>query len=208
VLKITTYCKAFNGQAFLNGKLCLDASADSFKEMIDELVRKYKITHPRFGKMDSLSQLGFTVADLVLQGTRLAEIHEPYKLGVVLSNSSSSLDTDLKYQESTTGIPSPSLFVYTLPNIVLAEICIKNNFKGENCFFVSEKPDFKLLYMIISEMLDSNRLDACLGGWVEVLDEKYEAFIFLAEHGLDDPTREFTEENIRNIYNATPLWNS
>ena len=208
MLKITTYCKALNGQAFLNGKPCLDSSAVSFKELIDELVRKYKITHPRFGKMDSLSKLGFTVADLVLQGTRLAEIHEPYKLGVVLSNSSSSLDTDLKYLESTAGIPSPSLFVYTLPNIVLAEICIKNNFKGENFFFVSEKPDFKLLYMTINEMLDSNRLDACLGGWTEVLGEEYEAFIFLAEHGLDDPTHEFSEENIQNIYNTTPLWNS
>lgn len=207
MLKITGYCTALNGQAFLNGKPCLDNSVDSFKEMIDELVIKYKITHPRFGKMDRLSQLGFTIADLVLQGTGLTEIHEPFKLGIVLSNSSSSLDTDLKYWESTANIPSPSLFVYTLPNIVLAEICIKNNFKGENFFFVSEKPDFKLLYSTISEML-SNRLDACLGGWVEVLGESYEAFIFLAEHGQDDPTHEFTEENIKNIYNTTPLWNN
>ena len=152
MLQITKYCRAENGQTFRNGTPCLPTTANSLEEMVSELVAQYNIVHPRFGKMDRLSQLGFAAADLMLQESNLAQKHEPHKLGVVLSNSAASLDTDKKYWETTGNIPSPALFVYTLPNIVVAEICIKNSFKGENFFFVSEKMDAHLLFCHISEM--------------------------------------------------------
>jgi len=208
MLQITRYCKAESGQATLNGSQCLPIPSSSLEELVAALVQQNHVVHPRFGKMDRLSQLGFTIAEIVLQGTNLAAKHEPHKVGVVLSNSASSLDTDMKFWESTSNIPSPSLFVYTLPNIVLAEICIKNNFKGENYFFVSEKMDAHLLFCHISEMLTNNRVDACLGGWVEVFENSYNAFVFLVEKSPAKETVEFTEENILNIYNTTPLWNN
>ncbi len=207
-LQITKYGKAEKGMAYLVGKPCLSGATENMELLIESLLQKYKITHPRFGKMDRLSQLGFTLADMVLQNTKLSEKHNPYQLGIVLSNSASSLDTDKKYWESVSSIPSPGLFVYTLPNIVLAEISIKNNFKGENYFFVSEKPDCRLLFYHISEMLHNKRLDACLGGWVEVLNDQYNAFIFLVEKDQPNAIMEFTEENISTLYNTTPLWNS
>lgn len=208
MLQITKYCIAEKGQVYLNGNPCLAEPAASLEQLITALQGQFKITHPRFGKMDRLSQLGFSIADILLQDTKLAEKHDPYKLGIVLSNSASSLDTDLKYWESVSGIPSPGLFVYTLPNIVLAEISIKNNFKGENYFFISERIDSHLLFCHISEMLANNRLQACIGGWVEVLNNEYKAFMFLAEQKEADALMEFTEENISIIYNTIPLWNS
>jgi len=208
MLQITKYCRAENGQAFRNGSPCLPTASDSLEEMVSALVAQYHIVHSRFGKMDRLSQLGFTIAELILQDRHLAQKHEPHMLGVVLNNSAASLDTDMKYWETTSNIPSPALFVYTLPNIVVAEICIKNNFKGENFFFVSEKMDTHLLFCHISEMLNSNRAAACLGGWVEVLNNSYNAFLFLVEKDQEKKAAKFTEENIINIYNTTPLWNS
>ncbi len=200
MLLISGYCNASNGQAYLNGEPCLDSPVKNLESLIEALIQKYKVTHPRFGKMDRLSQLGFTIADMILQNTHLADTHDPFKLGMVLSNSSSSLDTDIKYWESTSGIPSPALFVYTLPNIVLAEISIKNKFKGENYFFISEKPDFNLLHTYITEMFISKRLEACLGGWVEVLENNFDAFLFLVEEKQHANMLEFTEENITTIY--------
>jgi hypothetical protein len=208
MLRITKYCSASNGQAYLNGEPCLGSSVINMELLIEALVQKYKITHPRFGKMDRLAQLGFTIADVVLQDTHLADTHDPFKLGMVLSNSASSLDTDVKYWESTSSIPSPALFVYTLPNIVLAEISIKNKFKGENYFFISEKPDFHFLHSYISEMFENKRLEACLSGWVEVLENNYNAFLFLIEEKQNENFSEFTEENITTIYNKTLQWNS
>lgn len=207
MLRITKYCSASYGQAYLNGEQCLGTSVKNMELLIEALVQKYNVTHPRFGKMDRLSQLGFTIADIVLQDTNLAETHDPFKLGMVLSNSASSLDTDQKYWESVSQIPSPALFVYTLPNIVLAEISIKNKFKGENYFFISEKPDCHFLHTYISELLENKRLEACLSGWVEVLGDNYKAFLFLVEEKQDENFLEFTEENITTII-KTLQWNN
>jgi hypothetical protein len=68
-------------------------------------------------------------------------INDPYATGIVLSNSNASLDADIKYYDSVANIPSPALFVYTLPNIVIGEISIKHSFKGENAFFIFDSFD-------------------------------------------------------------------
>ena len=59
----------------------------------------------------------------------------------MICNADASLDTDIKYLATTKELPSPSVFVYTLPNIMIGEICIRNHFKGESFFFISENPD-------------------------------------------------------------------
>ncbi len=39
-----------------------------------------------------------------------------------------------------------TLFVYTLPNILIGEICIKFKIQGESNFFVSQFVDYKNLF--------------------------------------------------------------
>jgi hypothetical protein len=107
------------------------------------------------------------------------------RVGLVLSNSSSSLDTDLVYTETIRDranyFPSPSVFVYTLPNIMNGEICIRHKFRGENTFLIAERFDSALLYTAIREAMDNNRSDVCIGGWVELLRDRYESLLFLVE---------------------------
>ncbi len=159
------------------------------------------LKYPKFYKMDNLGKLGWLASEVLLQGFQAGK-YTPGEVGVVLSNANSSLDTDLKYFETTKDIASPSLFVYTLPNIVIGEICIKNHFKGENAFFVSEQFDANFMEQYVNNLVNNNILQACICGWVELLEENYKAVLFLVEkNGAERPIH-FTVENIIKIYQS------
>ncbi len=203
MLQITQYGSACDGQVVVNGQPYLATPARSLGNLMEQLVEHHGVSHPRFGKMDRMSQLGFSLSELILQGRNLAEEYHPYRVGVILGNAFSSLDTDLRYHDSTAKIPSPALFIYTLPNIVIAEICIKHNFKGEHHFFVSEKPEGQPLQQYVSILFDTGRVDACLAGWVEVWRESYQGCLMLVEQGQGRDSIPFTRENIMKIYNTS-----
>ena len=156
--------------------------------------------YPKFHKMNSLSQLGIIAADVLLKGTDLASEYLPDQIGVVLSNATSSLDTDIEYFETLKKIPSPSLFVYTLPNIVAGEICIRHHFKGENAFFVFEEFDGPFLSLYVDNILGNNSAQACLAGWVEVLADHYDVFLYWAEKQKRELGIEHTAENLIKLY--------
>ncbi len=101
----------------------------------------------------------------------------------MLSNANSSLDTDARYFATINDIPSPALFVYTLPNIMIGEICIRHGFKGENAFFVFERFDPDFLEQYVSSLLNTGAATACICGWVDVLEESYRAELFLVTTG-------------------------
>ena len=86
--------------------------------------------------MDNLSKLGWLASEVLLKNSFDKENYQPEEIGIVLANANSSLDKDIKYWESVQDMASPSLFVYTLPNIVIGEICIRNHFKGENALYI------------------------------------------------------------------------
>ena len=95
----------------------------------------------KFYKMDNLCKLGYVAAEYLLKDTN----YHPKEIGIILANASSSLDTDCKHQAiiSKEGdkAASPAVFVYTLPNVVLGEICIRHKIQGENTFFVRRQSD-------------------------------------------------------------------
>jgi len=202
-----------------NNKVMSESNADIFHEnlstfadFIRALYKKENPGYPKFYKMDNLSKLGFMASEIVLRNSRAAEFYNKEKIGVILANSSSSLDTDMEYQDTIRDksdyFPSPAVFVYTLANIVIGEICIRNGIKGENAFFICEKFDPALLHLHISAMFDQGRAEACIGGWVELLKERYDAFVFLVQKrsfsGQKMPVPEtlipFNEENLLNRY--------
>jgi hypothetical protein len=119
--------------------------------------------------------------EVLLVGTGLKERHAPDRIGLVLHNADASLDTDLRYAASVAVAPSPSLFVYTLPNVVVGEVCIKNNFKGHNAFFIFEAYEPGFLHAHVREVLLEGMADACLCGWTEVFGDRQEALLFLVE---------------------------
>jgi len=134
--------------------------------------------------MDALSKLGFVAAELVLRQVNY-DLYDKDRAGIVLANRSSSLDTDLVHQQSISNrsqyFPSPSVFVYTLPNIMIGEICIRHQLKGENAFLISEKFESRILFDYVNELFMHNRIDFCLTGWVDLMKDKFDVLMILVE---------------------------
>ncbi|MDP4282673.1 MAG: 3-oxoacyl-ACP synthase [Bacteroidota bacterium] len=176
----------------------------TFTEFIKALYKKEQVSYPKFYKMDNLSKLGFLCAEMIFKNNPVTGRYKSEEIGIILSNSSSSLDTDLDYyktiKDPSSYFPSPSVFVYTLPNIVTGEICIRNRIKGENAFFISEKFNSELLETYGRLLFESQHMQTLLCGWVEILKEKYEAALFLIEKKKDNETgNEFPEFSARSM---------
>lgn len=150
--------------------------------------------------MDNLSKLGWLASEILLKDSFKKDNYRPEDIGLILSNTNSSLDTDQKYMESVNDIPRSSLFVYTLPNIVTGEICIRNNFKGENAFFVFENFNAGFIENYVSSLLDNNVFQACICGWIELLGNEYKAVLFLVEKLKSNEAVAFTKEQMNTIF--------
>lgn len=177
------------------------------QEFLLSIYQHFEIKYPRFYKMDSLSKLGWLAAEILLKDSLETAIYQPVDIGVILTNANSSLETDIKYFQTTKDIASPALFVYTLPNIMTGEICIRHNFKGENAFFIAEKFEAGFIQQYVNNLINNNTLQACICGWVELLGDQYKAALVLVEikdHGgmPANPTNIFTKENLLNIYHT------
>lgn len=114
--------------------------------MLTALYRKYVNDYPRFFKMDGLSKLGFIASELLLQSTGEERFVDRDDRAVVLGSFTGSRATDEHYQHTISDknnyYPSPSLFVRTLPNIVVSEIAIRNHYHGETMFYLLDKEFF------------------------------------------------------------------
>lgn len=133
--------------------------------------------------MDNLSKAGFLVSELMLREAGF-DIETPKKdMAILLCNRSSSSDDDLLYLQSIKDkdnyFPSPSVFVYTLPNIVAGEMAIRNKIFGETSFYVSEKYSREMMLRQVNNVLSNQSVNYVLFGWVEALQGNYEVELTL-----------------------------
>lgn len=183
---IRGFCKIRNNNIFLNeNSVFSNNETTNINEFLKNSYRHFNINYPKFFKMDNLSKLGFLIAELLINQYPQIKNISSEKIGVVISNSSSSLDTDISFydtiKDNKNYFPSPALFVYTLPNIMIGEICIRHKFTGENVFFVSEKLNIEFILDYVDNLFDYGDLQCCLAGWVELFDNNYNAFLCLIE---------------------------
>ncbi|HLI94298.1 MAG TPA: hypothetical protein VKU83_11830 [Puia sp.] len=196
---ITASCVIRDCQVWQNGNPVLDYGRESLADFLLAAYQQYGAQYPKFYKMDHLSKLGWLAAEVLMGNGFRGKGYLPEEVAVVLSNASSSLDTDYRYFGSLAAVPSPALFVYTLPNIMIGEICIRHTWKGENAFFVFESFDAGFIAGYVCELLRQDRARACVCGWVEVLNERHSAALFLVEKELGELP--FTAENLTAIMN-------
>jgi hypothetical protein len=162
----------------------------------------FQFNYSKFYKMDNLSKLGWLTAELLLQNGFNTAGYLAEDVGIILVNANSSLDDDLKYYDTMADVASPSLFVYTLPNIVMGEISIRHRFKGEQAFFVQEAFNADFLHRQVSYLLDDSLQQACICGWVDVLGEEYKSVLFLVEKTKKENAVLFSAENMNTIFNS------
>lgn len=153
-------------------------SALTLEDFLTQLYHHIGASYPKFYKMDPQSRLGWLAAEMVLG---IKQTYQGERVSVLLSNRHASLDTDIRFQESMAAMASPSLFVYTLPNVVSGEICIRHGLKGENAFFITERFDALMMATYTAQVLAQNHVDCCLAGWVDVLGEAHDVFLYLVE---------------------------
>ena len=65
--------------------------------------------------------------------------------------------------------------------LLSGKYCIRNNFKGEHAFFIQDTFDAGFMKQQVKYLLDKDILQACICGWVDVLDQEYKAVLFLVE---------------------------
>ncbi len=199
---VAHHCRIVDNCIYKDGRLIKKSPGLGFAEFSESAYRHFQLNYPKFHKMDNLSKLGLLGSDILLNDSKLIQYAVAEKTGVILSNKSSSLDTDLKHHRLVkSGVASPAVFVYSLPNIVIGEICIRNGIKGENTFFISDKYEIRSQVNYINQLFDNNILDACICGWLELLENSYHAFLYLAIKKQPDSGELFhTEESIKNLY--------
>jgi ribosomal protein L30E len=199
---ITGSCTISNGVVCKNEQMVFENPGANLPDFLLSVYQGFKFSYPKFYKMDNLSKLGWLNAEVLLNDTFVKGKYKPEETGLILANTNSSLDNDLKYYNTISDIPSPSVFVYTLPNIVIGEICIRNNFKGEHAFFIQDKFDAEFIYSQVNYLLERDILQACICGWVDVLGEDYKAALFLIEKNNAGAHVAFSPDNMNRIFNT------
>ena len=171
-----------NNQITLDGEVIYENKEVPFAKFIKGAYKQFELRYPKFHKMDRLCKLAFVAANLLLKENTFEGI-APEDIGIVMANANSTLHTDSKHadsiQDRANYYPSPAVFVYTLPNIMVGEIAIKYNIKGESVFFCSNEPDEDFLIDYSKSMLANGNAKICLTGWVDYTEKDYHAVLYI-----------------------------
>lgn len=177
--------KLWEGNQNANEKLDEQEGA-GHHSLLTSLYKQMIGNYPKFYKMDGLSRLGFVASEILLnaekgetdverreeEGERLLE-----ERAIIFFNHSSSIASDRNYKESINDkdnyFPSPSIFVYTLPNIVTGEIAIRNHFHGETSFFILPDKDERMMEEILQASCRDDQSKSFLTGWIDYEDERH-----------------------------------
>lgn len=201
-LKIRASIHIVDNTIIWNKEPIYSEQGTDFPSFIKNSYRNMGTDYPKFFKMDNLSKLGFLAADTLLRKA-VGEPGEERDIALVLSNRASSLDTDRKHQKSVQDrenyFPSPAIFVYTLPNIVLGEISIRHMLYSENSFFIFSHFNADYLYDYAESLLRTGKATEVLCGWVNYDDGEYEAFVYLVS---TEGTTLHTKEEILKLYTS------
>jgi len=203
---ITKYCIINPSEVIVDGKVEFKNSAnESFGEFMKSIYKQYDIKYPKYFKMDNLCKVAFIASEIILKDNEQIKTVDPNRVGVILQNSHSTNDTDLNYvdtiKDKSNYFPSPAIFVYTLPNVMIGEICIRNKFQGENTCFITKDFDPNFISEHVNNLLNSEKIDVCLAGWADYVDNKYSAILFLVEKIKENQKDNisFKPENITKI---------
>ena len=154
--------------------------------MLGWLYKLQACDYPKFYKMDGLAKLAFVATELLLNAEGRARLEDSSDRAVVLFSKTGSLAADKAYlatiADAANYYPSPSLFVYTLPNIAAGEIAIRNKCHAETEFYILGEKNQGLMDIIINKVFADNSHHSVIAGWVEYENETtFEADLYILE---------------------------
>ncbi|MCQ2216069.1 MAG: 3-oxoacyl-ACP synthase [Bacteroidales bacterium] len=156
------------------------------KALLTELYKANVGDYPKFYKMDVMTRLGFMASELLLKAEGKERFTPCENRAVILFNRTSSLIADKAHQESINDpaafFPSPSVFVYTLPNIITGEIAIRNKYYGETSFYILEQYDETVINQVLEASFLDTHTTSIIAGWVDCESEElFNAQMYIVE---------------------------
>ncbi len=203
---ITKYCVIKGHKVIVNGITEFEDSENlEYPKLMKAIYKHYDMKYPKYFKMDNLCKIAFLGSEILMKDNDHIKNIDPAKVGVILQNTHSTIDTDTKYvdtiKDKSNYFPSPAVFVYTLPNVMIGEICIRNKFQGENTCFISKdfEPDFMTEY--INDLFKNDKIEACITGYADYVNGNYKAIMFLVEKIKENrkDNISFKPEMIKNL---------
>ena len=175
-LKVEHTVRIEPGKVLVDDRLMALPDEDTHS-FLTAIYRKYVGDYPKFYKMDLLAKLGFLASELLLQAEGGERFSVRSDRAVLLFNRLGSFHADKAYLKTISNpdnyFPSPSLFIYTLPNIVTGEIAIRNHYQGETSFYILAERDEPLMEQIVGATLEEPQIQSVIYGWVEAEDEMH-----------------------------------
>ncbi len=194
---ISSHIRIKNGNVTKNGV----AVTDKIFTAPEDLYRDLGCNYVKFFKMDILCKWAWLATEILLSdnGSFAYGEMDKTRIALVLATTDGCIEVDKKYEESIASIPSPALFVYTLPNIMLGEICIRHGFKGEQASLINNAFDSNELYFWVNDILENRGMDACLFGYVNAANGEQDISLYWA--AKDKGALPLTPANIQACYN-------
>jgi hypothetical protein len=201
---ITSFCSIKSNKISINNVVDYTDSAANSVDFLKSAYKHYQLNYPKFYKMDSLCKLAFVTSELLLKSNKITDNYKSEDIAIIIANSASSLEIDTEHQttiaDKNNYFPSPAVFVYTLPNILIGEIAIRNSIKGENTFFIFDKFDADFMSSYINSLLNTNKAQCCIVGWVDFFENKYESFLYTVEKQAGLLKIEHSSEQFKKLY--------
>ncbi|MGK7389880.1 MAG: hypothetical protein ACNS60_05995 [Candidatus Cyclobacteriaceae bacterium M2_1C_046] len=181
-------------------KVLYKGESMDFNNYAKEVYRKLDLSYPKFYKMDELCKLAFLAAEALLSDKEFDSESDGADIAIILGNRSSSIASDKKHHQAikNSELPSPAIFVYTLPNIMLGELCIRHKVTGENSCFLMDKFDTSFFYNYVKNLFVNEGYKYCITGWVDYQENEFIADLFLVEK--TDQNKEYINKFDLNFY--------
>lgn len=155
---------------------CLERTNTPFCKYIRKEYGKLSSQYPKFFKMSDLCKAVFIAASHLRIPENCSGTN-PERIAVILAGSMSSIEADIMHQNNIENHPaegaSPSVFVYTLPNITAGELCIKYGITGDNTFFIAGKED-TIAERYAGWLIENGKADAAICGWCDKLGQNWD----------------------------------
>ncbi len=143
-----------------------------------EIFKKSIADNSRFYKMDLFSRLVYVATSLLIKD-KLPQ-HTSEEVSMIVFNKTGSILADRQhlalFSNSDAFYPSPSVFINTLPNVVMGELALQYGIKGETSFIILPRRDDSLIRDIADSVIADSPALYFITGWADAgTENEYEA---------------------------------
>jgi len=137
--------------------------------LITDIYKTFLSDGSRFYKMDLYSRLAYVATGLLCKDS-IGDC-SPEDIALFVFTQNGSILADRKHLSTFSNpeeyYPSPAIMINTLPNVVLGEIAVRNNIKGETTLVILPYRDDSTIDMVVKASVSDTQPCIVIYGWVD-----------------------------------------